>query len=94
MAKCMTLFIVRMEKQGRRTDTFTTDWLTKWRLHGRTPNPPQIKRIPTKFDYVHRYNIESAYAPMRQTYEHPTTYNRRLYTALLTSIQGAAGFPE
>jgi hypothetical protein len=29
VAKCMTLFILRMEEQGRRADTLTTDWLTK-----------------------------------------------------------------
>ena len=31
---------------------------------------------------------------MRGTSEHPKTYKRRLYTAFLTSIQAAAGFPE
>jgi len=50
LAKCMTLFILRMEKQGQQMATFTTDWLTRWHLHERTPNPPQIKRIPAKFD--------------------------------------------
>jgi hypothetical protein len=43
MAKCMTLFILRMERQGQQADTFTADWLKKWHLHGRTPNPPDIK---------------------------------------------------
>jgi len=60
----------------------------------KTPNPPLIKRIPTKFDYLYQYNIESAYAPRRETSEHPNTYKRRLYTALLRSIEAAAGFPE
>ena len=41
--KCMTFFMLRMKKQGRRIDTFTENWLTKWRLHRRTPNPPLIK---------------------------------------------------
>ena len=90
----MTLFMLQMERQGRRIDTFTENWLTKWRLHRRTPNPPLIRRIPKKFDYLYRYNIESAYAPMREDPEHPKTYKKRLYTALLTSIQAAAGFPE
>ena len=94
LAKLMTLFMLRMEKQGRMTDTFTADLLTKWRLHGREPNTPRIKRIPTKFDYLYRYNIESAYAPSRETSRHSRAYKRRLYTALLTSIQAAAGFPE
>ena len=41
MAKWMTLFILRMGRQGQQTDTFTTDWLLKWHLHGRSPNPPR-----------------------------------------------------
>jgi hypothetical protein len=40
MAKCMTLFLLRIEKQGQKKDTFTAEWLTKWRLHVKTPNPP------------------------------------------------------
>ena len=94
ISKCMTLFMMRMVRQGQRTDTFTADWLTKWRLHGRRPNPPHIKRFPKKFDYLYQYNIESAYAPMRASSEHPKSYKIRLYTALLTSIQAAAVFPE
>jgi len=90
----VTLFILRLEKEGRRTNTFTADWLTKWRLHGSTPNPPHIKMIPKNFDYLYRYNIEAAYAPMRRTSEHPKTYKRRIYTALLTNIEPATGFPK
>jgi len=60
MAKCMTLFILRIGKQGHQTATFTTDWLTRWYLYERTPNPPQIRRIPVTFDYLYRYNIEAA----------------------------------
>jgi len=33
----------------------------------RTPNPSQIKRIPAKFDYIYRYNIEAAYKPILKT---------------------------
>jgi len=50
MAKCMMLFVLRMEKQGQQKVTFTTDCLTRWHLHERTPNTPQIKRIPANFD--------------------------------------------
>jgi len=93
-AKCMTLFMLRMGKQGRTIDTSTENWLTKWRLHRRTPNLPLIKRIPTKFDYLYRNNIESAYAPMRDDPEHPKIHKKRLYTALLTSIRAAAVFHD
>jgi len=94
MGKCVTLFILRMEQQGQQKATFTTDWLTRWHLHGRTPNPPQIKRIPAKFDYLYHYNIEAAYTPIRADSENHKSYKKRLYTALLTSIRAAAGSPE
>jgi hypothetical protein len=94
MAKCMTLFLLRTDKQGQKKDTFTAEWLTKWRSHGRTPYPPHITKVPKKFDFLYRYNIESAYTPMRGLSEKPKRYKRRLYTALLTSIYAAAGFPE
>jgi len=75
----MTLFILRMERQGQQTDKFTADCLTKWHLHGRTPNPPDIRMIPTKRDYLYRYNIEAAYTPIRETPESQKTYRKRLY---------------
>ena len=72
MAKCMTLFILRMVQQGQHKATFTTDWPTRWHLHKRTPNPPQIKRIHAKFNYLYRYNIEAAYTPIRVDSENST----------------------
>ena len=39
MAKCMTLFILRMEQQEQQNAIFTTDWLIIWHLLGRTHNP-------------------------------------------------------
>jgi len=47
-----------------------------------------------KFDGLLSIQHRITYASMRRTSEHPKTYKRRLYTALLTSIQAAAGFPE
>ena len=40
MARFMTLFILRMENQRQQTAIFTTDWLTRWHLNVRRPNPP------------------------------------------------------
>jgi len=90
----MTLFFLRMEKQGHQKATFTTDWLTRWYLHERTPNPLQIRRIPAKFDYIYRYNIEAAYTPIRRDSENHKSHKKRLYAALLISIRAAAGSPE
>jgi len=39
-------------------------------------------------------DMESAHTPKRENSEHPKTYNRRLYTDILTSIRAAAGYPE
>ena len=94
MAKCTNLFIVRMERQGQQTDNFTADWLTKWHLHGRTPNPPDIRRIPTKLDYLYRYNIQAAYTPIRGNLESQKIYRKLLYKGLLTSIHAVAGLHE
>ena len=91
MAKCMTLFILRMESQKQQPGTFTTDWINKWNLKGRIPNPPDIKRTPVKLDYLYRYNIEAAYMPTRGTLGSQKTYKKLMYRSLLTSIQAAAG---
>jgi len=53
---------------------------------------PHMTMVPMKFEYLYRY-IESAYTPIRGPSEQPKSYKRRLYTALLTSIHAAAGFP-
>ena len=77
MAKCMTLFTLRMEKHGQQKAAFTTDGLTRWHLHERTPNPPQIKRIPAKFDYLYRYNIEAAYTSVRVDSENHKSHKKK-----------------
>jgi len=59
-----------------------------------TQPPPQIKRIPAKFDYLYRYNFEPAYTPIRAGSGNNKSYKERFYTALLTSIRASAGSPE
>ena len=58
------------------------------------PPPPHMRRIPSKFDYLYRYNIEAAYTPIRGDVENLKSHKKKLYTALLTSIRAAAGSPE
>jgi len=93
LAKCMTLFILRMEKKGKQKATFTTDWLKSGTYTKEHPTQ-HMKRIPAKFDYNYRYNIEAAYTPIRVDSENHKSHKKKLYTALLTSIRVAAGFPE
>ena len=92
-AKCMTLFIQRLEKQSQRTGTLMAEWIEKWNLHARSSNPPDITRVQRKLEYLHRYNIEAAYIPTRGTPESNKSYRRRLYECLLTSINAAVGQP-
>ena len=94
MAKRMTLFVLRMEKEGQQKDTFTADWLTSWHLHVRTPNPRHIKRIPAKFDYFYRNNTEAAYTPISDDSENHKCRKKGIYKTLLTSVRAAAGFLE
>jgi hypothetical protein len=94
MVKCMTLFILHTERQAQQTASFTTDWIKRWNLHGRLPNPPDLKRIPRTLDYLYRYNIEAAYTPVRDNLESQKSYKRRLYNCLLQSINAAMGTPH
>jgi exonuclease III len=93
-AKCMTLFMTRMEKQMEMDDTITADWLKKWNLHKKTPNPPDEGMIPRKYDYLHRYKIEAAYTPIRGTHENQRSFKTRLYKVILTSINAAVSPQE
>jgi len=74
-AVCVTLFILSMERQSQQTGTLTAGWIEKWNLHGRSPNPPDM-RVPRKLEYLHRYNIEAAYIPTRGTLESNKSYRR------------------
>ena len=92
-AVCVTLFILSMERQSQQTGTLTAGWIEKWNLHGRSPNPPDM-RVPRKLEYLHRYNIEAAYIPTRGTLESNKSYRRWLYKCLLISINAAVGQPK
>jgi len=94
MVKFMTLFILRTERQAQQTASFTTDWIKRMNLHGRLPNPPDLKRIPRTLDYLYRYNIEAAYTAVRDNLESQKPYKRILYNGVLQSINVAMGTPQ
>jgi len=94
MAKCVSLFITQIELQKQRTHTFTRDWLSRWQLLTRPSNPPNMKQIPAKFDYLYRYNIEAAYVPLVDISTTKKARKRICYTSLLHSIRKAADTPD
>jgi len=80
-----------MERQSQRTGTLTARWVEKWKLNGRSPNPPDTKRVPRKLEYLYHYNVETAYIPIRGTLESIKSYRRRLYECHLSSINATMG---
>jgi len=63
---------------------------TKWQV----TKPPDIKWVPRKLEYLYRYNVETAYIPIRGTLESNKSYRRRLFECLLSSINAAAVQPQ
>jgi hypothetical protein len=52
------------------------------------------KRTPKALEYLHKYDMESAYVAQRGNLETPKAYKKRLYTVKVTSLRAAAGQPE
>jgi RNA polymerase subunit RPABC4/transcription elongation factor Spt4 len=61
---------------------------------GTVKEPPYDKRTPKALEYLHKYDMESAYVAQRGNIETPKSYKMRLYTVKLTSLRAAAGQPE
>jgi nitrate reductase beta subunit len=60
-AKCMALLYHRMREQGNKNETVTAVWMTVWGLQEQTKNPPNAWRTLTTLEYLHRYDMDSAY---------------------------------
>jgi hypothetical protein len=79
-AKCLVLFIARMQELGTRKGTVTADWMRRWGLQEHRRNPPHNKRTPNGLEYLNRYYIETAYLPPITNVENSKAYKRRLHT--------------
>jgi hypothetical protein len=62
----MALFFHCMREQGKKNGTVTADWIKRWGLHEQTKNPPYAGRTPTTLEYLHPYDMESAYLATRR----------------------------
>ena len=51
-AKCRTLFIIRLQIQGRIEGNITNWWLKRWKLHHPSANPPHLALIPRHLEYL------------------------------------------
>jgi hypothetical protein len=93
-AKCMALFFHRVRGQGKKNGTVTADWIKRWRLQEQTKNPPYAGRTPTTLEYLHQYDMESAYVATRGRGESTQAYKERLYMMIHTIMRAKAGNQE
>jgi hypothetical protein len=90
-AKWLALFISRMREQSMRPGTVTADWAGRWGLREKTKNPLYDKRTPAKLEYLHRFDMESAYLAPRGNMETMKAYKKRLYTTINTIQRAVTG---
>jgi len=76
MAKCMTLFVMRMEKQCTKKGTLTAEWIRTWTRKSRPVNPPDITHTPKKLNYILRYILEMAYIMPQRPNEKESSYKK------------------
>ena len=81
-AKCRALFLTKMRDQGAKERTLTAAWLQRWDLREHQGNPPNIDRIPRKFEYLRIYALELAYLEPRKPEETLRTFKRRVHGTL------------
>jgi hypothetical protein len=83
-----------MREQVTRIGTVTADWMKRWGLHEQTKNLLDAQRTPSALEYLHRYDMESAYLVRREQDETAQAYKRRLYATVFTILGAAAGENE
>ena len=93
-AKCMALLFQRMREQGKKNGTVTADRMKRWGLQEQTKNPPYAGRTPTTLEYLHRYDMESAYLAPNGRDETTQAYKNRLYMTIHTIMRATAGDHE
>jgi len=82
-AKCMALFIYRVQAQGRHEGSFTATWLMRWNIQSGAGNPPYLDVIPAVRGHLREYVADVAYIRSRDNTE---TCKKHLYTTLKALI--------
>jgi hypothetical protein len=93
-AKCMALFLFRMREQGMEDGMLTAEWMRRWGLHQRSTNPTSESRTSRMLEYLHRYDMESAYVAPQGLLETQKAYKKRPYNMMHTIMSASAGTKE
>jgi hypothetical protein len=51
-AKCRTLFLMRLLKQGKQQDSITAHWIDQYEKYIQHDNPPQWITLPKASEYL------------------------------------------
>jgi hypothetical protein len=81
-AKSRTLFLYRLQEQGRHEGSLTADWLRKWDSYPRSVNPPYPGMVPAALGYLRAYIADAAYIPSRGTTNSATGCKAKMYSIL------------
>lgn len=87
-AKCRTLFIIRLQLQGRIAGKITHWWLKRWKSQHPSTNPPHLNRIPRHLEYQRLLAGDTAYIAPQGQEETIKTYRRWTYEVLRQLLQG------
>jgi hypothetical protein len=83
-----------MKEQGMKVGSLTADWRRRWGLHEGTQNPPSATRTPKQLEYLHRYDVASAYVTPPGPLETRKAYKKRLYNTMHIIMRNVAGNAE
>jgi len=78
-----------MRDRAAKEGTLAAAWLQRWNLRKPQGNPPNIDRIPRKFEYLRIYALEWAYLEPRKPEETLRTFKRRVYGTLRSMATAA-----
>ena len=83
-SKCRALLVTRLWTQCTRSEGVTLDWLKIWNITGVPANPPNLKAIPSKFEYLQSYVQERAYLPALSREQRPRHTRKKTYDIIRT----------
>ena len=86
--KCRTLFIIRLQIQGRIEGNITNWWLKRWILYHPSANPPHLARIPRHLEYLRILATNTVYIAPQGQNETIQNYRPGTYEVLRHLIRG------
>ena len=77
-----TLFLYRLQEQGRHGGSLTADWIRKWDAYRRSVNPLYPGMVPAALSYLRAYIADVVYIPSGGTTDSATGYKTKMYLIL------------